>query len=73
MELSTRCAALLSSVSELEAHPAPQTAVTATLRITSGLHRGASMHLTADEYVLGCADDCDIVLRDTGRLIGPSQ
>jgi type III secretion system YscD/HrpQ family protein len=38
--------------------------VTATLHIMSGLHRGASMELTAKEYRIGSADDCDIVLRD---------
>jgi Inner membrane component of T3SS, cytoplasmic domain len=35
----------------------------ALLRITSGLHRGASMELTNPEYLVGSADECDIVLR----------
>src|SRR5690348_14124644 len=34
------------------------------LRITSGLHRGASMELTGSEYLVGSSDDCDVVLRD---------
>jgi hypothetical protein len=38
----------------------------ATLTITSGLHRGAFIELTAREYVIGSSDDCDIVLRDVG-------
>jgi type III secretion system YscD/HrpQ family protein len=38
---------------------------TVMLTINSGLHRGASMELTAGEYLIGSGDDCDIVLRDT--------
>jgi len=42
-----------------------------TLRVTSGLHRGASMELTADEYLIGSDAGCDIVLRDSG--VAPRQ
>jgi len=34
------------------------------LRITSGLHKGASMKLMSGEYLVGSSDDCDVVLRD---------
>lgn len=38
----------------------------ARLTVQSGLHRGASIELTADEYLIGSDDDCDIVLHDAG-------
>jgi hypothetical protein len=58
--------ALLASTSDLEtAREVALGHLTTTLRITSGLHRGASMELTAGDYLLGCAEDCDIVLRGT--------
>lgn len=62
-----RFAALLSSESELEvARPqAPGgSTVPASLKIDSGLHAGAFLKLTGTEYLIGCAEDCDIVLRD---------
>jgi type III secretion system YscD/HrpQ family protein len=34
------------------------------LTVDSGLHRGATLELINEEYVVGSADDCDIVLRD---------
>jgi type III secretion system YscD/HrpQ family protein len=37
----------------------------ATLTVDSGLHRGAVLVLAGDEHLVGSADDCDIVLRDT--------
>lgn len=36
----------------------------ATLKISSGLHGGATLELTGSEYLIGCGDECDIVLRD---------
>lgn len=59
-----RFASLLAPSSELEvarelAHGHRAT----TLRMTSGLHHGASMELIAGEYVIGSGDACDIVLR----------
>ena len=35
-----------------------------SVRITTGLHRGASMELTSPEYLIGDGDDCDVVLHD---------
>lgn len=61
-----RFAALVSSQNELEAaRPQAGTVIPATLKIGSGLHSGASLELTATEYLIGCGDDCDIVLRDS--------
>jgi len=67
-----RFASLVSSQHALEA-PQPEgaqaqgalTRVPATLRVVSGLHSGASLELTAAEYLIGCGDDCDLVLRDS--------
>ena len=62
-----RFAALLSSESELEvARPegAEGTGAAARLKIETGLHAGACLTLTANQYLIGCAEDCDIVLRD---------
>ncbi len=42
----------------------PVRAAAATLIVTSGLHRGASIELTGREYLIGSDEDCDIVLRD---------
>jgi type III secretion system YscD/HrpQ family protein len=36
------------------------------LKILSGIHRGAVVGLNPGEYVLGCNDECDIVLEDDG-------
>ncbi|MGW8393189.1 FHA domain-containing protein [Pseudoduganella sp. HUAS MS19] len=36
------------------------------LRILSGLHRGASLPLGAEHYVIGASDDADVVLLDPG-------
>jgi type III secretion system YscD/HrpQ family protein len=36
----------------------------ATLTVDSGLHCGATLELTSEAYLVGSADDCDIVLRD---------
>ena len=64
LQRARRFASLVSPASDLEvAREAALGHLTTTLRITSGLHHGASMELTAAEYVIGCADDCDIVLR----------
>jgi hypothetical protein len=64
VQRARRFASLVSPASDLEvAREAALGHLTTTLRITSGLHHGASMGLTAAEYVIGCADDCDIVLR----------
>lgn len=64
-----RFASLARVDSELEvARPegAPEGALApATLKIASGLHSGASLELAATEYLIGCGDDCDIVLRDS--------
>ncbi len=60
-----RFASLVSPVSEGEtACPVTVEAPMVRLSITSGLHRGASMELTAQEYLIGSGEDCDIVLRD---------
>lgn len=60
-----RFSSLIGEPGELEsAAGAAQGSVPALLRITSGLHRGASMALTNREYLVGSADECDIVLRD---------
>jgi hypothetical protein len=64
VQRARRFASLVSPASDLEvAREAALGHLTTTLRITSGLHQGASMELTAAEYVIGCGDDCDIVLR----------
>lgn len=34
------------------------------LRLLSGTHRGAEIPLTAGEYLIGCSEQCDIVLAD---------
>jgi len=63
-----RFAALISSESELEvARPegAEDFGVPATLKVETGLHAGACMKLAAGRYLIGCAPDCDIVLRDS--------
>ena len=36
----------------------------AILTVDSGLHRGATLELTSEQYLVGSADDCDIVLHD---------
>src|SRR5436309_3551909 len=64
-----RFALLASPAAELETlHPPHGIGVdespAVALRITSGLHRGASMPLTGLEYLIGSGDDCDVVLRD---------
>src|SRR5581483_8412637 len=67
-----RFATLVSSRHALEA-PQPDgaqavgalTRAPATLKIASGLHTGDSLELTAAEYLFGCGDDCDLVLRDS--------
>jgi hypothetical protein len=56
-----RFAALLSSESELEVARPDAPVAAATLNIGTG----ASLKLTADQYSIGCAEDCDIVLRDS--------
>lgn len=62
-----RFAALVSPVSELDTagqiEQGGESLV--TLTITSGMHRGASMALSAREYLVGSGDDCDIALRDS--------
>jgi type III secretion protein D len=59
-----RFTSLMAQSSELEvARADAQGVIPALLRITSGLHRGASMELTHAEYLVGSADECDIVLR----------
>ena len=35
-----------------------------TLRIVGGMHEGARLNLAPGDYVIGSAEDCDIVLRD---------
>lgn len=59
-----RFAALLSSETELEVARPDAPVAPATLNIGTGLHAGACLKLTADQYLVGCAEDCDIVLRD---------
>ena len=61
-----RFASLVTPHGELE-QAGPQSGALvapATLKISSGLHGGASLELTGAEYLIGCGDDCDIVLRD---------
>ena len=63
-----RFADLISSESELEvARPeaAENAGVPATLKVETGLHAGACLKLAAGRYLIGCAPDCDIVLRDS--------
>jgi hypothetical protein len=62
-----RFTALVAARGELEeGRPEGPALVTpATLKISSGLHGGASVELTEPEYLIGCGDDCDIVLRDS--------
>ena len=61
-----RFASLVSTQNELEsARPEAGPVIPATLKIATGLHSGASLELTAAEYLIGCGDDCDIVLRDS--------
>ena len=63
-----RFAALLSSEAELEAErpdASDSRTAPATLKIASGLHTGACLKLTVNQYLIGCAQDCDIVLRDS--------
>jgi type III secretion protein D len=63
-----RFAALISSESELEvgrAETAENVGVPATLSVETGLHAGACLQLVAGQYVIGCAPECDIVLRDS--------
>lgn len=55
-------AAEIEGAAGIEAEVASQ--ARAVLRITSGLHRGATLELNAREYLIGSDDDCDIVLRD---------
>jgi hypothetical protein len=57
---------LVSPVSEMESSESVDTTAQPVVKllITSGLHNGASMDLTADEYRIGSSSDCDIVLRD---------
>jgi len=57
-----RFAGLISSPAVLGAAARAQSR--ATLFVQSGLHHRASIELTADEYLLGSGDDCDIILRD---------
>jgi hypothetical protein len=38
--------------------------VVSVLQVSSGLHRGARHELRSREYLIGCDDHCDIVLRD---------
>ena len=60
-----RFASLVSPLSELEVtHSGEGARSSATLRIVSGLHRGATMELTASDYLIGSGEDCDIVLCD---------
>jgi hypothetical protein len=62
---AARFATLVGAPCELEnAQPVGSALTAATLRITSGLHRGATLELTALEYTIGSSDECDIVLRD---------
>ena len=62
-----RFASLTSLAAEMETTPGATQEIDsprAILSITSGLHRGALLELTAPEYLIGSGDDCDIVLRD---------
>ena len=64
-----RFALLVSPMAGLETLHLPEgvradEAPVVVLRITSGLHRGASMELTGSEYLIGSGDDCDVVMRD---------
>ena len=61
-----RFATLVSPISEAERSESidPVAQPVVRLFIASGLHNGASMDLTADEYRIGSSSDCDIVLRD---------
>lgn len=64
-----RFALLVSPAAELETPDSPHgvgegEAPAVALRITSGLHLGASLELTGSEYLIGSSDDCDVVLRD---------
>jgi hypothetical protein len=59
-----RFAALLPPVGELDVERPAEHAAPVLLQVTSGLHLGASMELTADEYVVGRVEECGIVLRD---------
>jgi hypothetical protein len=64
-----RFALLVSPTAELETLEIPagigaDEAPAVALRITSGMHRGASMELTGSEYLVGSGDDCDVVLHD---------
>lgn len=64
-----RFALLVSPTAELETLQLPEGVgvdhrPVATFRITSGLHRGASMELTGSDYLIGSSDDCDVVLSD---------
>jgi hypothetical protein len=62
---AARFATLVGAPCELEnERPVGSALTAATLRITSGLHRGATLDLTALEYTIGTGEDCDIVLRD---------
>jgi hypothetical protein len=65
-QAAKRFATLVSPTAELETTPAaPESgAPVAILSVSFGLHRGASMELTGQEYLVGSGDDCDIVLRD---------
>jgi hypothetical protein len=64
VQRARRFASLVSAASGVEvARDAALGHLTTTLRITSGLHRGATMELPAAEYIIGCGKDCDIVLR----------
>ena len=60
-----RFTALLSPLNPLETErPALHPDLALSLRIDSGLHQGASLELLQADYVIGSAEDCDIVLRD---------
>lgn len=61
-------ATLVSPVSAMENSESVEVTAQPVVKllITSGLHNGASMNLTADEYRIGSSSDCDIVLRDAG-------
>ena len=66
-----RFATLVSPHAELERVGSVEqgSAPVVTLTVMSGLHRGASMALRSDEYLIGSGPDCDIALRD--RAIRP--
>ncbi len=62
-----RFAALVSAAGATDSEHPPAEGMalpSVTLRVNSGLHHGATMELMAREYLIGSADDCDIVLRD---------